>query len=223
MLLKNLKNDDVNKISGDLAMKLTTHPLFMFLCKNESLRQEFIEVYFKYYIRKWNKDDILLCDESNNSAVSLVSLKSLACKISGRGASNLKKYKNPFANILFYTGNLIYLTNIVAPENIESRIMTVYSVSKYNDSAKKLIDEAIRIADENKYMLVYETFSKKLIDYMKQKGFETAYEKQFSSTQFFETIMVYYHDDKKPAKLIDGFKRIEIPKEEQDKKAPSEI
>lgn len=233
MRLNDLNNKEIKKISKEIAPKLITHPAFMFYCKNEKNRQNFIEDYFNYYLNKWNKrKEIILADENFDVIISLIDFASYRDKGKSLGASKLKKYKNPYANISYHKGNVAYLTNIVAPENINTKIMTIYSTVKYANAVDKLVDEATRLAEENEFMIVYETFSKKAVEIINKKGFEIAYEKQFSGTQYFETVMTYYkHDMAKPVELVKDFKPIiieddivptnENSEEENDEKTPN--
>ena len=217
MLLNNLTSKQIKEISKTIAPKLVTHPAFMFYCKSGKDREGFIEDYFEYYLHKWNNKEIVLANESFDVIISIIDIESFRESGKGVRAAKLKRYKNPFANIVYHKKNIAYLTDIVAPGSVNTKIMTVYSTLKYADAFKELIDEAKAIAEENNFMIVYETFSKKSVDIMSKKGFETAYEKQFSSTQYFETIMTYYkHDTSNPIKLIESFKPIVIDTEPEE-------
>ena len=217
MLLENPSKKQIKEISAQIAPKLITHPVFMFYCKNSGNRQKFIEDYFNYYLQKWSKTELIFTNDSRDVIVTLVDINNYHTKDKGIAASKLKKYKNPYANVSYHQGNVAYLSEIVAPANINTKIMTVYATLKYSAEIKKIVDEAIKIAQEQNFMIVYETFSKKSIDLMTEKGFSVAYEKQFSTTQYFETVMTYYkHDWSEPAKLIKEFKPIVIDKEPEE-------
>jgi hypothetical protein len=214
MLLKDLKKKEIKQISSDIAPKLMPHPAFMFYCKSEQDRLKFIEDYFNHYLKKWNNTEIILTNENHDAIITLIDIFAFAEKEKGLGASSIKKYKNPYANISFHRKNVSYLANIIAPATVDTKIMTIYSTLKYTDESNKLVDEAIKLSEENNFMLVYETFSKKSVEILTEKGFETAYEKRFSTTQYFETIMTYYrHDALTPVKLIEEFKPIVIDEE----------
>lgn len=224
MLLNNLSNKEIKEISKTVAPKLLKQPAFMFYCKNTKDRQSFIEDFFYFFLNKWNKKEIVLTNESYDVIVSLVDIENYHSKDKGRGAAKLKRYKNPYANVQYHQGNVSYLANIVAPANIKAKIMTVYATLKYSDVVGELVDEAIKLAEENDFMIVYETFSKKAIDYMGEKGFLSAYEKQFQGTQYYETVMTYYkRDASKPAKLIDDFVPIVIDKEPGEEESEDSI
>ncbi|MBR1762321.1 MAG: hypothetical protein IJ731_03020 [Eubacterium sp.] len=219
MLLNDLTNKQIKEISSVIAPKLVNHPAFMFYCKNGKNREKFIEDYFNYFLHKWNKKELVFSNENHDIIISLIDVNSYHSKDKGLGAAKLKKYKNPYANVSFHQGTVAYLTEIVAPANIETKIMTVYSTLNYADEVDKLVDEVTAIANENNFMIVYETFSKKSNEIMSKKGFETAYEKQFSGTQYFETVMTYYKNDmSEPVKLIESFKPIVITDEPEENK-----
>ena len=224
MLLNNLSNKEIKEISKTVAPKLVKHPAFMFYCKNAKNRQAFIEDYFSYFLKKWNKKEIILTNESRDLIITLVDIETYHIKDKGLAASKIKRYKNPYDNIQYHQGTVSYLANIVAPANINTKIMTIYSTLKYSDAIKTLVDEAIKLAEQNDFMIVYETFSKKSVDIMSEKGFLTAYEKQFQGTQYFETIMTYYkHDASQPVKLIEEFVPIIIDKEPGEEESEDDI
>ena len=217
MLINELSKKEIKEISKELAPKLTSHPAFMFYCKNGKNRQKFIEDYFCYFLNKWNKKQLIFTNESHDAIIALVDINEFHTKDKGISASKLKKYKNPYANVLYHQGNIAYLAEIVAPANIDTKIMTVYATLKNADIIESLVDEVVEISKKNNFMVVYETFSKKANEIMGKKGFETAYEKQFQGTQYFETVMTYYnHDWSAPAKLIDEFKPIVIDEEPEE-------
>lgn len=217
MLLNNLTKKQIKEISSQIAPKLISHPAFMFYCKNGKNRQKFIEDYFGYFLNKWSKNSLVFANEGFDVIISLVDINDYHSKDKGVGASKLKRYKNQYANILYHQGNVSYLAEIVAPAHINTKIMTVYATLKYSDIVAELVDEAIAMSREQNFMIVYETFSKKSNEIMSKKGFESAYEKQFQGTQYFETVMTYYnHDWSQPAKLIEEFKPIIIDEEPEE-------
>ena len=74
---------------------------------------------------------------------------------------------------------------------MQKRVLTMYSSPENTDEISQIIDEAKKKADEEGFVIVYETLSKTLIPIFEKKGFEPAYERQFMNTQFFQTVMVY--------------------------------
>ena len=217
MLLNNITKKEIKEISAEIAPKLISHPAFMFYCKNGKNRQKFIEDFFNYFLNKWSKNELIFTDENHNVIITLVDINEFHTKDKGVASKKIKKYKNPYANILYHQGNIYYLAEIVAPANIETKIMTVFATLKYSDVIEELVDEAIKLSNEKDFMIVYETFSKKSNEIMSKKGFESAYEKQFQGTQYFETVMTYYKRDwSQPAKLIEEFKPIIIDEEPEE-------
>ena len=217
MLLNNLSKKEIKALSEEVSPKLVSHPAFMFYCKNGKARQKFIEEFFCYFLQKWNKKELIFTNETHDIIVTLVDINEFHTKDKGVGAAKLKRYKNQYANVLYHQGNISYLAEIVAPAHISTKIMTVYATLKYSDAIEEIVDEAITLAKEQDFMIVYETFSKKSNEIMSKIGFETAYEKQFQGTQYYETVMTFYERDwSKPAKLIEEFKPIIIDKEPEE-------
>ena len=78
------------------------------------------------------------------------------------------------------------------PGNKQAMVLTVYSDPNGKfDSLRELIAEAVDFADRENITLIYDTFSRKYIDYMQSKNFVVAYSKPFMDTQFIETVMTY--------------------------------
>ena len=70
--------------------------------------------------------------------------------------------------------------------------MTVYSDPNGDfEVVKELVDEAVEFAKKKDITLVYDTFSKRYINYMLSKDFVVAYSKPFMETKFMETVMTY--------------------------------
>lgn len=191
MIINNVDKHDVSDIKAELAPKLTKDPLFMFFCQNVGKRADFIDAYLTYYIYEWSKYDLLLCDETTKSLASLVDPYTFEYKFKGKGAHAMKKYKDASA-IFAHRENLAEIVDILVPPTRESRVLSIYANPECDFSAiNALVDEAMEIAVKNNYILIYETFSRKLIGLMEQKGFSVASQKQFLNTRFIETVMLF--------------------------------
>ena len=53
------------------------------------------------------------------------------------------------------------------------------------------MSEAQDLADEKQFVLVYDTFSRRLVDALKNQGFSTGYQRNFLDTHFIQTLMTY--------------------------------
>ena len=55
----------------------------------------------------------------------------------------------------------------------------------------QLVSEAQDLADEKQFVLVYDTFSRRLVDALENQGFSTGYQRNILDTHFIQTLMTY--------------------------------
>jgi hypothetical protein len=191
MILEKAKKPIINDIKIVLTPQLIKDPQFMCFCPDQKQRKNFINSFFDYYIYEWSRYDTLLCDEMSKCLVSLVDPDTFSYKFKGKGAYAMKHKKTSSA-IFVHRENLESIIDIVVPYDRQSRILNIYAnPDNETSSISSLIDEAMLLSKRDGYVLVYETFSKKLIELMEEKGFTLAYQKRFLNTQFIETVMTY--------------------------------
>lgn len=191
MILNKVNKNQVAEIQSQLTPKMIKEPLFMFFCQDITKREDFINAYLKYYLYEWSEYDTLLCHEGTKCLASLVDPDTFAYKFKGKGARGLKKFRDS-STIFAHRENLEGIIDIIIPPSRESRVLTIYGNPDVDfDAINQLVDEAIKMAQEENFILIYETFSRKLIAFMQHKGFSIASQKQFLNTQFVETVMVF--------------------------------
>lgn len=191
MKLTSLKKSEAQIIKKNLTPQLLTHPLFMYYCPNKSERTKFIGNFLDYYLFSWTKYGEAYVSDTKNTVASLVSTGAFEYKFKGKNALKMKLNNNS-ANIFIHRHIVADISDIIVPGMLETRILTIYGQPDYDDAAKKkLILEITQHAKEKGFAIVFETFSKKMVNYMEQFGFEIAYQKQFVNTRFFQTMMTY--------------------------------
>lgn len=182
---------NISSFHGDSARLFIKDPLFMFMCPIKSKRAEFIEKYFNYYLDKWNASGELISTGNKNVVAVLRNPDSFVYKFPGKHGISLRMNKYSY-NILNHMEVVQNIVNIVVPEQFGKRLLTIFTTP---DVSEKEIEEIIKIckkkAEEENFVLVYETFSKRFINEFESEGFETGYSRQFLNTQFFETVMTY--------------------------------
>lgn len=182
---------NISSLPGDCARIFIKDPLFMFMCPIKSKRAEFIEKYFNYYLDKWNTSGELISTGSNNVVAVLRDPDKFLYKFPGKHGLSLRMNKYSY-NILNHMEVVQNIINIVVPEQFSKRLLTIFTSPDVSD---KEIEEIIKVckkkAEEENFVLVYETFSKRFISEFEKEGFETGYSRQFLNTQFFETVMTY--------------------------------
>ncbi len=194
MRIKSLKDKEVSKLSDILAPKLTQQKIFKFLCPDEAEREEFIAAYLKYNIPRWlERGDFVLVDEKFDALVVLASSRRSSHKFSGRGAKRLKKFKSS-PTIFFYRGNLAYITHLIAPRNKRLKVMTFFAAAESEETVLKLADEAVALAIQYDFNLMYDTLTRRYIEKMEQKGFVITYQKMFANTGYVQTLMMLNRD-----------------------------
>ena len=191
MLLKELKDKDIKKLSAELAPKLVENKLFKFLCPESDEREDFIDAYLNYNLPRWlSRGDFVLTDSNFDVLVVLSSPRRASHKFSGKGAKKLKKFPSA-PSIFYYRGNLSYITHLIAPRNKRLKVMAILDDSKHDDVVFELVNEAIALKYKYDFNLMYESLSRRLIGSMQQLGFIISYQKQFGATGYMETIMMY--------------------------------
>lgn len=191
MKVEKLNKTLAQSLEDILAPQLISHPLMMFYCPDRQERAEFIQQYLNYYLYSWAKYGELYVSEDKKTIASLVSVGAFEYKFSGKNAMKIRFNKN--AGRIFVHREIVEgIAGVVVPENIETRVLTLYGThgNKLND-ATTLVEELKAHAEEKGFAIVYETFSKRLIPFMQEQGFEVAYQKQFMDTQFIQTAMTY--------------------------------
>lgn len=188
---KNKAKLNISSLSGDYARFFIKDPLFMFLCPVKSKRADFIEKYFNYYLFKWNTAGELITTDSKNIAVALTDPDKFVFKFPGKHGFSLKINKYSY-NILNHMEVVQNVVNIVVPEQLNKRLLTIFSAPEVSENEiETIINDCKRRAEEENFVLVYETFSKRFIEKFENAGFETGYSRQFLNTQFFQTVMTY--------------------------------
>lgn len=191
MVLKKASSKDIKAINQALAPNLIKEPLFMFFSQNLSKRADFIDAYLNYYVYEWSRYDTLLCNDEKNVLISLVDPDTFSYKYKGKGAMKMKSFRDS-STVFAHRENISGIVDILIPPARESRVMTVYGSFEENfDEVVALIDEAMQMAVDEDFTLVFDTFSRKPVNLMLSKGFAIASQKQFLNTQFIETVMTY--------------------------------
>ncbi len=180
----------IKLLTQNVSPNMISDPLFMFFCPLRINRDNFINKYFAYYLPRWIARDELLSSENGKAFATLTDPAHYQYGFPGKKGFSLKRDKNS-SHILIRRQILTEIINIILPERMQKRVLTMYSSPENTDEISQIIDEAKKKADEEGFVIVYETLSKTLIPIFEKKGFEPAYERQFMNTQFFQTVMVY--------------------------------
>lgn len=191
MKVTKMTKNKAQDIKTALSPQLIAHPLFMFYCPEKSKREKYINKFLDYYLFSWAKYGECYVSLDRKAVVSLVSVAAFEYKFSGKNSFGLKLDKNAY-RIKMHRESVEAITDVVVPQRNDTRVMTIYaSPAQSMNEIKELVEEIQAHAKEKGFALVYETFSRKLVDFMTQQGFETSYQKQFLNTQFVQTVMVY--------------------------------
>ncbi len=190
MKIENADKQKVKDICRNLSSRLLTHPLFMYYCPEKAVRRDYINAYLNYFINSWSKNDIILTNETNTVLVSLVNPQNYKYKFSGKGACAMKQYKLA-SNVFEHQNEVAEIFDVVVPESREGRVMTIYAnVGTEFNEIQELVKEAMQIAKEQGFVLVYDTFSLRMQPFMRKMGFKLVYNKNFLSTKFIHCAMV---------------------------------
>lgn len=191
MYINDIDKKTLKSISERFGKRFIKDPLFMFFCDDINKRSGFIYDYMMYYLPRLVDDEYVFIDRHATAVATLVDPVDFEYKFKGASGQRLKKYS--FSSKVFvHKENLEGICETVLPGNKQAMVLTLYSNPNDNfDALKQLIDEALEFADREDIAIIYDTFSKRYVDYMLSKGFTVAYCKPFLDTQFIETAMTY--------------------------------
>lgn len=181
----------LDALQKNLNIYMQTDPLFMLFCPQKAKRSDFADKYFTYYLEKWAEKKQLFISESRKTAVTLIDPADYRYKFSGKNSLPLKLSGNSYS-VFVHRKAVESIVSIVVPVQKNKRILTIYGNPAENfDEIIGLVKQCMKKAEDEGFVLVYETLSKKLVTAMEQMGFEIGYAKQFMNTQFFQTVMTY--------------------------------
>lgn len=191
MYINGIDKKTLREISERFGERFIKDPLFMFFCSDINKRKAFIYDYMMYYLPRFVDEETVFIDKHATAVVTLVDPNDFEYKFKGLSGQKLKKYSFS-SKVFLHKENLEEICETVLPGNKQAMVLTVYSDPNGKfDSLLELIAEAVDFADREDITLVYDTFSRKYIDYMQSKDFVVAYSKPFMDTQFIETVMTY--------------------------------
>ncbi len=191
MYINSIDKKTLREISERFGERFIKDPLFMFFCSDINKRKAFIYDYMMYYLPRFVDEETVFIDKHATAVVTLVDPNNFEYKFKGLSGQKLKKYSFS-SKVFLHKENLEEICETVLPGNKQAMVLTVYSDPNGKfDSLQELIAEAVDFADREDITLVYDTFSRKYIDYMQSKDFVVAYSKPFMDTQFTETVMTY--------------------------------
>ena len=176
---------------SEFSRILLKDPYFMFLCPDLNNRAKFINKYFSYYINIWQKNGELFSSKSKNAAATLIDSTTYKFSFKGKKGLSLKLSKYSY-NILTHHETVQKIAEIILPNQVNRRIMTVYASPQANkEDVADLIAQCKENAEKENFVILYETLSKRLVPEFEKSGFECVYAKQFIGTRFFQTVMAY--------------------------------
>lgn len=178
-------------LAKEISVKFIKDPLFMFICPVKAKRADFIEKYFAYYLNQWDTGSEIIIDENKKCIATLTDPKHFKYSFWGKNSLPLKMSKYS-GNILNHQEIVQEIINIVVPEAMNKRLLTIYAAPDVSaDDINKIIKTCQERAKKENFVLVYETLSKRFISLFEAAGFETGYARQFINTQFFQTVMTF--------------------------------
>lgn len=187
----NAQQLNAQALANDYSRLFIKDPLFMFFCPDKSERASFIQKYFLYYIDRWRTDGAFVSSKNKSIAASLADPDNFRFRFSGR-KSFAMKFSRYSCNVLNHMEIVQSITNIVAPVQMKKKVLSVYAAPEVcEDDIIKIIERFKKEAENENYVLVYETLSKRFTQIFEECGFETSYARQFMNTQFFQTVMTY--------------------------------
>lgn len=186
-----MNKNRAEEMKAIISPKLMSHPHFMFYCPAKSKRADFIDCFLDYYLFNWTEHGQLYVSPNVKLVATLINKNGFEYKFSGKNSFKLKHNPNS-SRIFVQRKNVDHITRIIVPVAIDAKVLTLYgSAGGAEDDLKNLVSEITSVAKKEGFAIVYETFSRRLIEFMESMGFEIAYQKPFLGTQFVQTLMIY--------------------------------
>lgn len=189
MTNKKESTQNIKAFSRDYSRIFVKDPLFMFFCPQKSNRSRFIEKYFLYNLPKWEQNGELININSKNVVGTLIDTNNFESKISGIKSLRYGRYSSNIESHMDVVENIV---NIVVPLQMKKRLLNIFAGPEVTaNEINEIIEICKKKADEENFVLIYETFSRRFIPLFEENGFETGYGRQYLNTQFFQTVMTY--------------------------------
>lgn len=102
--------------------------------------------------------------------------------LSGDRFRRIQSHRNVTRNIV----------GVMIPREKPVQVLTLFgNAAAQKQELLQLASEAQDLADEKQFVLVYDTFSRRLVDALENQGFSTGYQRNFLDTHFIQTLMTY--------------------------------
>ena len=151
-----------------LGASLLSHPLMMYYCPDRDKREKFITRYMEHNLPRWIQTGTVLVSDPAHAVGVLLS-------------KDAPEYRSPSKSALsMLSGDRS--RRIQSHRNVTRNIVGVMI------PREKPVQD---LADEKQFVLVYDTFSRRLVDALENQGFSTGYQRNFWDTHFIQTLMTY--------------------------------
>lgn len=174
-----------------LQASLLSHPLMMYYCPEREKREKFIAYYMKHNLPRWTKSGtVLVSDPAQALGIMLPKdapeyrspAKTALSMLSGGKIQRMQVHRNVTRNIV----------GVMIPREKPVQILTLFgNAVAQKEELLQIVREAQDLADEKQFVLVYDTFSRRLIASMEDGGFAAGYQRNFLNTHFIQTLMTY--------------------------------
>ena len=186
-----LRKRDAKALQEYLDTALISHPLFMYYCPDKSKRAKYIDAFLGYHLPKWAKTGSVIIGPNKRSAAALIAKEDFEFFFIGARSLPLLLIASGTRERLHrkVTKNIV---GVLVPSGMPVKVLTIFGDSlKDKDDIMVLVKQAAQQAKEENFVLVYETFSCRLIPDMEKLGFETGYQRNFMDTRFIQTLMTF--------------------------------
>lgn len=190
MALMNSATARDNKFIRLISQRLISDPHFMCFCPNRGDRSEFISSFFEKQLPRWCRTQRVLV--SDNKEVLAVMLEPGELNKHFWGESLFSSPRGERKRIRAYREIVGGLKDIIIPDYIDTRVLMLFGDSQKNPrEILSIILEAKELAEKEDFVIFYTTLSKTLVPVLEHLEFKTGYERQFLTTQYLHTLMIY--------------------------------
>ena len=174
-----------------LGASLLSHPLMMYYCPDRDKREKFITRYMEHNLPRWIQTGTVLVSDPAHAVGVLLSKDAPEYRSPSKGALSMLSVDHS-RRIQSHRNVTRNIVGVMIPREKPVQVLTLFgNAAAQKQELLQLVSEAQDLADEKQFVLVYDTFSRRLIDALENQGFSTGYQRNFLDTHFIQTLMTY--------------------------------
>ena len=153
-----------------LGASLLSHPLMMYYCPDRDKREKFITRYMEHNLPRWIQTGTVLVSDPAHAVGVLLSKDAPEYRSPSKGALSMLS-GDRFRRIQSHRNVTRNIVGVMIPREKPVQVLTLFgNAAAQKQELLQLVSEAQDLADEKQFVLVYDTFSRRLVDALAETG-----------------------------------------------------